>query len=112
MIASDGDFGATPDVAARLDALKQRLGVRVQGILIGDRETIGLLELVDDVFWVRDWRRYGGVNAGNAANVDSPVHSKSLTAEYFPGALRKAGQTPAPSSTVEGARVLWAPPKS
>ncbi|HRP95223.1 MAG TPA: VWA domain-containing protein [Rhodocyclaceae bacterium] len=82
LIASDGEFGATPELAGRLRALRERAGVRVQGMLIGDRETIGLLELADDIFWVRDWRRYGGSES------DSPVHSKSLTAAYFPGALR------------------------
>jgi uncharacterized protein with von Willebrand factor type A (vWA) domain len=82
LIASDGEFGATRDLAERLATCKAELGVRVQGILIGDRETIGLLELADDVFWVRDWRRYG------SSQSDSPVHSKSLTALYFPGALR------------------------
>ncbi len=45
-----------------------------------------MLELADDVFWVRDWRRYGGYD------VDSPVPTKSLTAIYFPGALRSAGR--------------------
>jgi hypothetical protein len=54
----------------------------VQGVLIGDRETIGLLEVADDIYWVRDWRRFGN------SNVESPVHSKSITALYFPGALR------------------------
>ncbi|HNG67229.1 MAG TPA: VWA domain-containing protein, partial [Thauera aminoaromatica] len=83
-------------------------GLRVQGILIGDRETIGLLELADDIHWVRDWRRYGGdtdkpggadadkrrgdgagANAPTlAAGGGSPVHSSHLTADYFPGALR------------------------
>ena len=82
LIASDGEFGATSDVVARLENAKQELGLRVQGVLIGDRETIGLLEVADSVYWVRDWRRYGGSGA------DSPVHSKSLTAMYFPGALR------------------------
>lgn len=82
LIASDGEFGATRDEAARLERCKMELGLRVQGILIGDRETIGLLELADDIFWVRDWRRYG------TSDADSPVHSKSLTALYFPGALR------------------------
>ena len=61
---------------------------------------------------MRDWRRYAGVSAAGGAGVDggadgargatagvpqrgegleaggSPVHSKSLTATYFPGALR------------------------
>ncbi|QID17479.1 VWA domain-containing protein [Nitrogeniibacter mangrovi] len=82
LVATDGEFGATAELSARLDAAKQARGLRVQGVLIGDRETIGLLEIADDVFWVPDWRRYGHSDA------DSPVHSKSLTAMYFPGALR------------------------
>ena len=60
---------------------KREQGLRIQGILIGDRETIGMLEVCDDIFWVRDWRRFGSGAA-------SPVHSKSLTALYFPNALR------------------------
>jgi hypothetical protein len=31
---------------------------------------------------MRDWRRHGG------ADVDSPLQSRSLTAQFFPGALR------------------------
>lgn len=112
LIASDGEFGATPALVERLDAVCRERGLRVQGILIGDRETIGLLEITDDIHWVRDWRRYAGVSAAGATGVDgaadaargaaaggpprgegleaggSPVHSKSLTATYFPGALR------------------------
>lgn len=118
LIASDGEFGATPALAERVLAVRRERGLRVQGILIGDRETIGLLELADDIYWVRDWRRYAGVlparvaadseggtvdaSAGAAQGVvdrvpqrgegreagGSPVHSKSLTATYFPGALR------------------------
>ena len=112
LIASDGEFGATPALVERLDATRRERGLRVQGILIGDRETIGLLEITDDIHWVRDWRRYAGASAAAAAAVDgaadlargasagvpqrgegleaggSPVHSKSLTATYFPGALR------------------------
>ncbi len=82
LIASDGEFGATPETARATARAKAELGLRIQGVLIGDRETLGMLELADDIFWVRDWRRYGGADA------DSPVHSKSLTAMYFPGALR------------------------
>lgn len=85
LIASDGEFGATPQTALALARAKAEQGLRVQGVLIGDRETIGMLELADDVFWVRDWRRFGGYD------VDSPVPTKSLTAIYFPGALRSAG---------------------
>ncbi|HMX15342.1 MAG TPA: hypothetical protein PKD29_00745 [Rhodocyclaceae bacterium] len=51
-------------------------------MLIGDRETIGIRELCDDVFWVRDWRKFGGSGA------ESPVPHKGLTAALFPGALR------------------------
>jgi len=82
LIASDGEFGATRELALRLDRAKAELGLRVQGVLIGDRETIGLLELADESFWVRDWRRFG------TSDADSPVPHKSLTALYFPGALR------------------------
>ena len=92
LIASDGEFGATPALVERLDAVRRERGLRVQGILIGDRETIGLLEIADDIHWVRDWRRYGtdeGAARGEGAEAGgSPVHSKSLTATYFPGALR------------------------
>ncbi|MDP2135421.1 MAG: VWA domain-containing protein [Sulfuritalea sp.] len=94
LLASDGEFGATPALAARLAAAKRVLGLRVQGVLIADRETVGLLELADSIYPVRDWRRYGG------ANVDSPIHSHRLTALYFPGALRNAANQ---AATVSGA---------
>jgi uncharacterized protein with von Willebrand factor type A (vWA) domain len=85
LIVSDGEFGCTPATLAQLDDARDRLGLRVQGVLVGDRETMGLMEVADDIFWVRDWRRHGGgsLKAGGF----SPVHSKSLTALYFPGAL-------------------------
>ena len=95
LIVSDGEFGCTAATLARLDDARDRLGLRVQGVLVGDRETLGLMEVADDIFWVRDWRRHGGgrVKAGSF----SPVHSKSLTALYFPGALsaRAARHKPA-----------------
>ncbi|MGE5338437.1 MAG: VWA domain-containing protein [Gemmatimonadota bacterium] len=86
LIASDGEFGATRETAAAVARAKAELGLKVQGVLIGDRETIGFLEVADDIFWVRDWRRFGG------PATDSPVHSSSLTALYFPGALRSGRQ--------------------
>lgn len=95
VIVSDGEFGATAEVAARLQRVRQEQGLRVQGILVGDRETIGFLEVSDDIFWVRDWRRYGG------ADVDSPLQSRSLTAQFFPGALRTQQNR---ESTVSGAQ--------
>lgn len=82
LLATDGEFGATPALAARLAAVKRELGLRVQGVLIADRETVGLLEIADHIFPVRDWRRFGGQDA------ESPIHSHRLTALYFPGALR------------------------
>ena len=53
---------------------------------MGDRETMGLMEVADDIFWVRDWRRHA-LSSGRPTGSFSPVHSKSLTALYFPNAL-------------------------
>ena len=84
LIVSDGEFGCVPATLARLDDARERLGLRVQGVLVGDRETLGLMEVADHIHWVRDWRRHGN---GHEPAGFSPVHSKSLTALYFPGAL-------------------------
>jgi uncharacterized protein with von Willebrand factor type A (vWA) domain len=94
LIATDGEFGATPALATRLAAVKRELGLRVQGVLIADRETVGLLEIADHIFPVRDWRRFGGNNA------ESPIHTHRLTALYFPGALRNEATREA---TISGA---------
>lgn len=89
LLVTDGEFGCVPHTLARLDDARERFGLRVQGVLVGDRETLGLLEVCDAIHWVRDWRRY--VEGGSAGSADarghSPVHSKSLTALYFPNAL-------------------------
>jgi uncharacterized protein with von Willebrand factor type A (vWA) domain len=82
LIASDGEFGATPAVAAQIRRAKQEMGLRIQGVLIGDRETVGFLEIADDIYWMRDWRRYG------SGETEQPGETRSLTATYFPGALR------------------------
>lgn len=87
LVVSDGEFGCVPQTLARLDAARAALGLRVQGILVGDRETMGLLEVCDDIHWVRDWRRYAEAAEGGDGRGYSPVHSKSLTALYFPNAL-------------------------
>jgi uncharacterized protein with von Willebrand factor type A (vWA) domain len=84
LIVSDGEFGCRRATLDALDRARRELGLRVQGVLVGDRETMGLLEVCDDIAWVRDWRRHGDDAAGHAP---SPVHSKSLTALYFPNAL-------------------------
>ena len=87
LIVSDGEFGCVPATLQRLDEARERLGLRVQGVLVGDRETIGLLEVCDDIHWVRDWRRYAEAAEGGDGRGYSPVHSRSLTALYFPNAL-------------------------
>ncbi len=88
LIVSDGEFGLTGSSLAQVRLAKERLGLRVHGILIGDRETIGLVEICDALHWVRDWRRYGQTSSA-AADGFSPVHNRSLTAMYFPNAIRR-----------------------
>jgi uncharacterized protein with von Willebrand factor type A (vWA) domain len=105
LLVSDGEFGATPEVVAAVARAKDERGLRVQGVLVGDRETIGLLQLADDVFWVRDWRRYGEGGAG------SPAASKSLTAAYFPGALQGERRDAAPGGDQASESVRGAGPK-
>jgi uncharacterized protein with von Willebrand factor type A (vWA) domain len=85
LIVSDGEFGCMPSTLDKIDEARAQLGLRVQGVLVGDRETLGLMEVADDIFWVRDWRRHG--DADGDRHGFSPVHSKSLTALYFPNAL-------------------------
>jgi len=82
LIASDGEFGATPAVAAQIRRAKDEMGLRIQGVLIGDRETVGFLEIADEIYWMRDWRRYG------SGETELPGPTRSLTARYFAGALR------------------------
>ena len=97
LIVSDGEFGCTEPTLLRLDSAKLSLGLRVQGVLLGDRETIGMLETCDDIYWLRDWRRFDAPTPQREGFV--PVHTPSLTALYFPGALsaraaRTAGRGP------------------
>jgi uncharacterized protein with von Willebrand factor type A (vWA) domain len=87
LIVSDGEFGVTREVHAKLDAACADQGLQVHGLLIGDRETMGLLEVCDHIHWVREWRRFDPMS--HTAQQFSPVHSKSLTALYFPHALNQ-----------------------
>ncbi len=89
LVVSDGEFGITPQALNDLRTAKRELGLRVHGILIGDRETIGLLEVCDHLHWVRDWRRHADTAQGAGAEGFSPVHNQSLTALYFPNAIRR-----------------------
>ena len=94
LLVSDGEFGCTAATLAELDRAKAGLGLRVQGVLVGDRETLGLLETCDDIYWLREWRRFEGDTPQRAGFV--PVHTTSLTALYFPGALsERAARTAA-----------------
>lgn len=86
LVVSDGEFGCTAATLDALDQARAALGLKVCGLLVGDRETLGLLELCDELHWVRDWRRHHPDPAAQAGG-HSPVHSKSLTALYFPNAL-------------------------
>ncbi len=85
LIVSDGEFGCVRATLDKLDRARDELGLHVQGVLVGDRETMGLLEVCDAIHWVCDWRRHADGSAD--AHATSPVHSKSLTALYFPNAL-------------------------
>ncbi len=90
LIVSDGEFGCVAHTLHQLDDARSQLGLVVHGVLVGDRETLGMLEVCDHIHWVRDWRRHGdhtesGLRA--ESRLAQPVHSKSLTALYFPGAL-------------------------
>lgn len=91
VIVSDGEFGCVPATLERLDEARATLGLAVHGILVGDRETMGMMEVCDEIHWVRDWRRHLDEGEGATARLETrharPVHSKSLTALYFPNAL-------------------------
>jgi len=91
VVVSDGEFGCVPATLARLDEARNALGLAVHGILVGDRETMGMLEICDEIHWVRDWRRHLDDSDAAGARLETlharPVHSKSLTALYFPNAL-------------------------
>ena len=96
LIASDGEFGPTARTVDAIGEARRTLGLRVQGVLIGDRETKGLRSVVDDTFWVRDWRRYGGRHG----QVEPPVHDRNLTGLYFPN----IGATPGTGTPIPGMR--------
>lgn len=106
LIVSDGEFGVTPATLELLQSARSRHGLRVHGLLIGDRETIGLLEVCDAIHWVRDWRRYATRTQDAYTDGFSPVHSQSLTALYFPNAIRRPAGN-ASSGPVTGPGSRW-----
>jgi len=110
LLVSDGEFGCVPATLALLDEARHTLGTRVHGVLVADRETMGMMELCDEIHWVRDWRQHldeTGTAATRAETLQArPVHSKSLTAMYFPNALspRAARHHAAPLEPAPGTR--------
>ena len=89
IVASDGQFGIPEKLLQRFAKLRASSGLKVQGILIGDRETIGLRKLCDRIFWVDDWRRYAP-----HGQKQSPVHASDLTHKFFPGAFHPGSKGP------------------
>jgi hypothetical protein len=75
-------------------------------VLVGDRETVGFLEIADDIYWMRDWRRYG------SGETELPGATRSLTARYFAGALRTPENRDRTVSAAEAAKaVAGGPPR-
>ena len=75
-------------------------------ILVGDRETVGFLEIADDIYWLRDWRRYG------SGETQLPGATRSLTATYFPGALRTPDSHDRTVSGAQAAKAVAAGPSA
>ncbi len=111
LIVSDGEFGCMRSTLDRLEAARRDLGLFVQGMLIGDRETLGLLDVCDAIHWVRDWRRHADEGAPHVDRKGaSPVHSKSLTQLYFPNALSPFASRHRGASDNAPTGGLWTPP--
>jgi hypothetical protein len=70
----------------------------VHGILIGDRETIGLLEVCDAIHWVRDWRRYASDARRRVCRRlfagEQPQHYGAVFPERNPALTRRRAADP------------------
>ena len=86
LLASDGEFGVPPALLKRLAHVRASSGLRIHGVLIGDRETLSMGKVCDEILWVRDWRRFRP-----HVEVAPPVHASNLTQLYFPGASVATG---------------------
>jgi len=84
VIASDGQFAPTPELAERLEAAKRDLGLRVQGVLTADRDTVGMLEVCSHILRVREWRQL-------AEPASAKGDRGSLAVRYFPGVFAETG---------------------
>ncbi len=85
VIASDGQFAPTPELAARLDGAKRDLGLRVQGVLTADRDTVGMLEVCSHILRVNEWRQL-------AEPASAKGDRGSLAVRYFPGVFASDGE--------------------
>lgn len=76
LIVSDGQFGVSRPTSSAVRQARDELGLRVQGILVGDRETTGMREVCDALHLMRDWRKLAAPGATRP----------SMAARYFPNA--------------------------
>jgi uncharacterized protein with von Willebrand factor type A (vWA) domain len=84
VIASDGEFSVTPEVEQAVKTARDSLGLRVQGILINERQTQGMRQVCSSIFQFDHWRRYAVAEQGATAK-------KTFTETYFPNALNAPG---------------------
>ena len=77
------------EAMSTMDEARASLGLAVHGVLVGDRETMGMMEVCDQIHWVRDWRRYASDARAAYADGFSPVSNRSITAQFFPNAIRR-----------------------
>ncbi|MGB8855407.1 MAG: VWA domain-containing protein [Burkholderiales bacterium] len=84
VIASDGEFSVTLETEQRVKTARDSLGLKVQGILINDRETPGMRQICSSIFRFDHWRRYAVAESGGATR-------KTFTEIYFPNALNAPG---------------------
>jgi uncharacterized protein with von Willebrand factor type A (vWA) domain len=84
IIASDGEFSVTLDVEQSVKVARDSLGLRVQGILINQRDTPGMKQICSGIFRFDQWQRYASIDAGTASR-------KTFTETYFPNALNPPG---------------------
>jgi uncharacterized protein with von Willebrand factor type A (vWA) domain len=82
VIASDGQFGCTRETNEMMRRARDEAGLRVQGVLIGDRETVGMREICNGIYRVKDWRSLGEPDPSRA-------DGGSLALRYFPGVFAR-----------------------
>ncbi len=84
VIASDGEFSVTPAVEQSVRDARDSLGLRVQGMLINQRDTPGMKQVCSSIFRFDQWQRYARTEAATTSR-------KTFTETYFPNALNPPG---------------------